>query len=253
VKQQINNTIAPRMLSDYCRKRVAPHLPPNDVEALRSYILRLHADRKRPPRAGRGFNWTAISEEACIEFSRIFAIRSVVKPALEALIRCLPSETAKHDASHKRRERQRAAPQRADPAARSERRLSGIDPDVGDDPDEVDPAPSEQTVQRRKRGSKPLKIVSSPEAVWDQWDEPATFHEALDLHMRRHRDSSLHLFRAVVKPGETMDKKTIITWRRGSRSPRTVESLEVLSRIERRYRLPEGYFKAKLPAARRSG
>lgn len=64
--------------------------------------------------------------------------------------------------------------------------------------------------------------------------------------MERHGDSAWHLHRAVVKPDEASDHKTFVTWLQGTKAPRSVLSFEFLRRIERRYRLPEGYFKARL-------
>lgn len=63
--------------------------------------------------------------------------------------------------------------------------------------------------------------------------------------MDRHGDSAWHLHRAIVRDDDDFDRKTIVTWRERSRAPRTARSLEVLARIEHRYRLPVGYFKAK--------
>jgi hypothetical protein len=63
--------------------------------------------------------------------------------------------------------------------------------------------------------------------------------------MRRHGDTAWHLHRSVVRDGEDFDRKTIVTWCDGSKVPRGVGSFEILRRIERRYRLPDGYFKAK--------
>jgi hypothetical protein len=65
--------------------------------------------------------------------------------------------------------------------------------------------------------------------------------------MRRHRDTSVTLTRAILAPGETLETSTIVTWRNGQKAPRSVASLDLLRRIERRYRLPTGYFQAKLP------
>lgn len=49
-------------------------------------------------------------------------------------------------------------------------------------------------------------------------------------------------------PSCTRGRSSIVRrWRRGAKVPRTLESMEILGRIERRYPLPEGYFKAKLP------
>jgi hypothetical protein len=47
--------------------------------------------------------------------------------------------------------------------------------------------------------------------------------------------------------GDTLNRHTIQNWVAGSRIPRTLSSLQMLGRIEHRYRLPEGYFRAMLP------
>jgi len=39
-----------------------------------------------------------------------------------------------------------------------------------------------------------------------------------------------------------MDKNTLLSWIEVRRVPRSTDSFDVLGRIERRYRLPEGYF-----------
>lgn len=95
-------------------------------------------------------------------------------------------------------------------------------------------------------------IEEFPTPLFDGWIDPTTFQEALALHMRRHGDSYWHLHRAVVRDDENLDRTTIRHWLQGSKAPRSVASMEVLARIERRYRLPAGYFKAKLPHQTRS-
>jgi hypothetical protein len=105
---------------------------------------------------------------------------------------------------------------------------------------------------RQKPGAKPRVIEEFPEPLFKEWSNPSTFQEALDLHMRRHGDSYWHLHRAVVREDENLDRSTIRCWLQGFKAPRGVASMEVLARIERRYRLPTGYFKAKLPHQTRS-
>src|SRR5262245_9317370 len=95
-------------------------------------------------------------------------------------------------------------------------------------------------------------IEEFPDPLYDNWEEPPTFHEALELHIRRHRDTSKTLQRAIVAPGDTFDWTTIRSWRRGEREPRSAGSRELLARIEARYRLPEGYFRSKLFHAARA-
>jgi hypothetical protein len=102
-------------------------------------------------------------------------------------------------------------------------------------------------IKNRHPRSLPRPIVEFPEAKTSTWTEVATFKEALALHMKRHGDSYWSLHRAVVMPTEKLDFKTIVSWMKGKKSPRSLSSLQILQRIERRYRLPAGYFKSKLP------
>ncbi len=99
----------------------------------------------------------------------------------------------------------------------------------------------------RRPGPKPNPVETLPKPLFLTWEEPASLAEALRLHMARHGESAWRLHQAVVREGEAFDRKTIVTWLDGRRAPRSVESLAVLGRIERRYRLPPGYFAAKLP------
>ncbi len=111
---------------------------------------------------------------------------------------------------------------------------------------------AEALKQRVKRGPKPQPINEFPNPLFDHWEEPVSFQAALDLHMRRFGESYYHLHRAVVRLNELLDQKTILSWLKGTKVPRSVQSLEILRRIERRYQLPEGYFKSKLPHQARS-
>lgn len=106
--------------------------------------------------------------------------------------------------------------------------------------------PAEAPDKCRKPGVPPRPVIEFPAAISDQWDEPETFCDALALHMKRHGDTCWHLHRAVIREKEVFDRKTIYSWRAGTRVPRGTESLKVLARIERRYRLQVGYFGSKL-------
>jgi hypothetical protein len=65
--------------------------------------------------------------------------------------------------------------------------------------------------------------------------------------MKRHQESFVMLHRAIVLAGEDFNPSTIKAWASGRSVPRSVKSIEMLARIELRYRLPDGYFKAKMP------
>lgn len=65
--------------------------------------------------------------------------------------------------------------------------------------------------------------------------------------MARHGETAGRLHKSIVGPEDRTDRKTIAQWAAGIKSPRTVTSFEMLARIECRYQLPIGYFRAKLP------
>src|SRR5262249_5646094 len=100
--------------------------------------------------------------------------------------------------------------------------------------------------RQTRRAWRRAPIEKFPEPKWSDWDDPANFSEALDLHMRRHGDGSHRLRSAIVAPGDILNGETVRDWRSGKKEPRSVSSLEMLARIEARYRLPAGYFRSKL-------
>lgn len=105
---------------------------------------------------------------------------------------------------------------------------------------------------RRKPGRKPLPIVARPPALFEAWEDPPAFHEALDLHMRRHGETTYYLWRALAHHGSNIDCSTLRVWRSGIKEPSTAHSLDLLAAIEARYGLASGYFEAKLGHRTRS-
>ncbi|MDZ5696658.1 hypothetical protein [Chelativorans sp. M5D2P16] len=64
------------------------------------------------------------------------------------------------------------------------------------------------------------RLEEFPTPIFDDWLDPLTFREAMELHMRRHGDSYWHLYRAVVRDDEKLDHSTIRHWLQGSKAPR---------------------------------
>ena len=84
-------------------------------------------------------------------------------------------------------------------------------------------------------------VEELPTPLWTEWQDPDGFADALRLHIKRHGDSIRHLYHAVGKPDQATNHTTIRRWVSGELIPRSIGSLEILRRIEHRYRLPEGY------------
>lgn len=241
-----NSRVLANKIADFCRKRLTPFLHA-DTERLQSYLLSLIAHREYPPTRGKGIDWRAISESCEIGHSRLVEIKEEVRPALDAIVRTLDA-AARRELEPRVRTKARNDND-ARPSMRGQRlrpvRRARVQPNVFGTP-----VPDVETGSSRpklKRGAKPKPVEEYPEPVHGHWDDPATFREALTLHMQRHDETYWHLHRAIVDPEESFDIKTIRSWVRGTRAPISVESMEILRRIERRYRLPEGYFQEKLP------
>ena len=100
--------------------------------------------------------------------------------------------------------------------------------------------------EKRKGAYKTRAIVEFPVPLWDDWEDPVAFADALDLHMRRHGDTAYQLRRAVCDPATAIDMSTFKVWRHGLKAPRGAASFRILTALERRWRLPAGYFRAKL-------
>ena len=98
-----------------------------------------------------------------------------------------------------------------------------------------------------RRGRKALPIIENPTPAFTEWVDPPTFREAFVLHLRRFSESYYQLHRSIIGPGEKLDRATLQSWTEGRRTPASAASFEMLTRIEQRYGLPSGYFKAKLP------
>lgn len=80
-----------------------------------------------------------------------------------------------------------------------------------------------------------------------------SFQAALQFHIDRFGGSYYHLHRAIFQVGGALEATTLLSWLKGTKVPRSAANLEILNRIESRYRLPLSYFKEKLPHQSRAG
>jgi hypothetical protein len=239
-----NSHITERMISDFCRKRIAPHLPPVDTELLRKYLIAAVAAHEGLPRIAGKYDWTLMSMITGIASDRLVGAGRHIVPLLDAISRSLAatkrsvvvapaakSPAAKPDTPEKRN---------LGVTDRAEQVLSGRPTPLAQPKPE--PAPTKAKRQYTRR-----PIVEFPTPLWTEWADVDSFADALNLHIKRHGDSVRHLFHAVAKEDKATNHRTLMKWATGELTPRSIQSLEVLARIERRYRLPAGYFKSKLP------
>jgi len=232
-------------IADFCRKRLTAVLH-GDTALIEAYLLGLIAHREYPPKRGRGIDWRSIAESCGISHPRLIEVKEEIRPALDAIVRALESAAQKEF-------EMRVCGKVMDGRARSltKRTTRG----VSNGSALVNPGRSAVAAPTRAGhisniaqgcvDPKSIGELSMPARPVSE--DPPTFREALVHHMQRHGESYWDLHRAVVGAHEIFDPQTIRSWVQGTKAPRSVDSFEMLRRIERRYRLPEGYLKAKLP------
>ncbi|WP_205925933.1 hypothetical protein [Rhizobium sp. P38BS-XIX] len=217
-----------RKISEFCEVRIAPITSKRVLENVRPYLISLIIYRKQPQILNGRLDWTAIGEACGIEGEMTAELRKQLRPALDAIVRWLKAAPIADDV----------------PPAKLSAHPSKIEP--------VKKTAAASSTRKPQRGPAPKQISPFPDPLFEATDDPESFQDALTYHMRRFGDSYWQLYRAVVRLTETFDSKTLLSWIQGERVPRSVASFDILRRIEMRYRLSEGYFKAKLPHQTRS-
>ncbi|NTG32645.1 hypothetical protein G6K91_00055 [Agrobacterium rhizogenes] len=224
-----------RKIRAFAEIRLSPLLPSDDLERLTGYMIDLIRHRERPPtRIGRT-DWSEIAFACGLNSELNTKLKRIAQNGFDAIVRWLvenePSFAEKPLLRARKVTTQRVAP-------------SGS---------------KVKTAKRAgERGKSKAADASSeinedlPTALFDRYEDPKSFQASLELQMRRFGESYYYLHRAIKRPGDVFDDATILSWLKGTKVPRSVESMDVLGRIEHRYQLPKGYFKAKLPHQSRS-
>lgn len=218
-----------RKIAGFCEMRLATLVNPAELERLTAYMLALINDQALPPMKGKAVDWTEIAASCRLGTKPSTKLMRVAQHGFDAIVRWVNTNTATPDY-------QTCSPPGS--ARISKARTAGS---------------SRSANRNSKPGAKPRPIDEFPVALFDDYPEPVSFQAALELHIRRFGETYYHLHRAVMRPGDNFDAKTLLSWLKGTKVPRSVESFEILDRIEQRYRLPSGYFKAKLPHQSRAG
>jgi hypothetical protein len=223
-----------RMISDYVRIRGPRVLPPREVEQLRMYMIDLFRRGEPPPAHGRGLDWRQIAISCGVDEDLMNGARDELRSGFEALRRELRKRPVPISRSRK-----------VAPSPRPAAPVSALAPTSASAP--RTPLISDPMPAARRRGRPPAGVVEFPAPTEGAWIDPPAFHEALDLHMRRHGDTPYRLSRALQEKGHWLNTSTLRMWRCGKKAPLHRDSLEVLVCLEKRYGLPPGYFKARLP------
>jgi len=242
-KQDFSSRHFQQKISKFCEVRIAPVASKRALENIKPYLISLIIYRKSPPLLNGRIDWTAIVDACGIGDELTADLKKQFRIALDAIIRWLGAPLVAEDTTLSGRSTRSNAPQQrgsmiSSPSTRKPQR-------IGDDALNAQP-------RSAPRGPKPRHTQPFPDPLFEASEDPAGFLDALTYHMRRFGESYWQLYRAVVRLDETFDHKTLLSWIQGDRVPRSVASFKILSRIEQRYKLPEGYFKSKLPHQTRS-
>ncbi|MGL4094431.1 hypothetical protein [Agrobacterium cavarae] len=225
-------TVFRRKIAGFCKVKLAPLLSAGELRALCDYMLRLVDDRTPPPIMGRHVDWVEVTRE-CGLGQTSAKLRRVAQYGFDAISRWL-DEAVASSSTDRASPREKRARQRSKSTTGKKR--SG--------------APGSSRV---KPGPKPKPIEEFPEPLFEAYDDPLSFQAALQFQIDRFGETYYHLHRAIFREGDAIEAATLASWLKGTKVPRSVGNLEILGRIERRYRLPQGYFKEKLPHQARAG
>lgn len=228
-----------RKISDYCNLRIAPLVSRRSLENIKPYLASLIIYRKAPPTRSGRIDWTSLGAACGLDQELTGKLKDQIKPALEAIERWIEHERSSDD-DRPRPDYEDTDEARLSSSARSKpKALSNVPPET-------------LSAMRAKPGVQPKPVEEFPQPLFAAIENPADFAAALIYHMRRHADTYWHLLRALEVAHPKLECSTLVSWIKGLRAPRTLDSLSVLYSIEKRYRLPVGYFKAKLPHQSRS-
>lgn len=228
-----------RKIDAYCQLRLSTAFSSSEAQALNVYMRQLIERRCGPPRMAGGTEWDVVARMTGVDVRSLASHHRLIDPGFDAIVRWNRDVGQTDGAAQEDLRKLEGGAMRIKKASTEKPTLKSAPPKIT--------RPQVAPVLH-KSGIK----VEFPEPLFLEWDDPAGFAEALQLHMRRHGETYWILYRSIVRPDEPMDKNTLLSWIEGRRVPRSTDSFDVLGRIERRYRLPEGYFKAKLPHKSRS-
>jgi len=221
-----------RKISSFCDVRIAPLVSTRDLENIKLYLSRLIARHTPPPMRMSRVDWEAICDACGLKEEMTPELKKNLQPGLEAIIRWIAQKKKVKGDDHVALARSNA---RSVNAPRTSR------PRTAKTSTSTKPAPNPRSSEKIVAISE--RTEEFPRPLFDWTDDPPDFQQALAYHMRRHGEDYLSLYRTVGRDHATFNRTTLLSWTNGAKVPRSVDSFEILSRIERRYRLPDGYSK----------
>lgn len=206
-----------RKIASFSNLRLSPVFEPRDVRRLTDYMLALVDHSELPPMRGKKVEWSEITVACNLPLSLTAKQKRIGQFGFDAIIRWVDTN------------KQNPVESSGSSALKAKNRPS-----------------------RSKPGRKPKPIDENPQPLFEITQEPVSFQAALALQLTRFGETYHHLHRAIILPNDNLDPKTVLNWVKGTKVPRSVQSFDVLHRIERRYGLATDYFKSRLPHQSRS-
>ncbi|WP_198137420.1 hypothetical protein [Roseibium aggregatum] len=225
------SALTPRMIAAYCEKRLQPFFSSHEVESLQRHLMALLERCEYPTYKGSRLDIHALADDLGLDAHRLATERSNLQPIFDAVSRSIADTSMHPDTMGRRASR----PQEARPDEQVPERSSERLPE-----------------DRKRRGKQHRPVVEFPDPLQSKWDQPSDFGAALRLHSKRHGESIYHLYNAVVGNDDGIKRSTFLGWGRRKTAPAAPICLDILGRIERRYRLPAGYFSSVPAVAGRS-
>ncbi len=226
-----------RKIDAFCQLRLTSHMAADDLSRLTAYMHTLIQSREPAPRVSGKTDWDVVAAVCGIGPELLATNERQIDPAFDAIARWIRATRISDETPvpefhpTQQKPKKKAAPKVTRPASQVLGKTKYAPPAIA--------AFAKMTLE-------------FPEALFEVCEDPSDFSQALQLQLRRHGDTYWTLHRGITGPDDVTDKNTVLSWIEGRRIPRTTDSFEILARIERRYRLPAGYFKAKLPHPSRS-
>ncbi|MFN3132436.1 hypothetical protein [Roseibium sp.] len=219
------STLTSHMIATYCEKRLASVFTSEEVKVLRGHLVDLLEQNEYPVYRGNRLDVWNLADQLELESDRLKSERSSLQPIFDAVTRSVTENSLRLYTNDK-------------PGTQEGTLKCALGPK--DDMYQV--TSSRCRGNNKRRGKAPQPIVEFPEPLETTWDEPSDFGAALRAHSKRHRESIYYLYNAVVRTDDGIKRSTFVGWGRRNTAPTSIIGREVLRRIERRYRLPAGYF-----------
>lgn len=75
------------MISEFCDKRVKPHVPDEILNKISPYLNDLIVNYRKPPMRRSQIDWLSLASESRMDFEFTDKLKTIIRPALESIIR----------------------------------------------------------------------------------------------------------------------------------------------------------------------